>query len=545
MASTTQIHFGMGIALRLQNEWSVYLSSLGVADPRISLRAREGNHPLLRFDRCVFRILPAPPLGVSAALASRQEQGGPVVYGRSILLQHVHSGLFATVVRKPSEVNPAHFRVALMTSEDAGGACRFRLVSRYKIRSEGDVIHNNDIFYVQQELTQISLHATVTRSQQSGTGLDESQCENNASDVPSALEMVLYDDNRDLDPRHPVLSAGTAAMIFHREKDALLTVPSPLDNPSEQNRRRRRTTIISEMTRPQTGPTMMEVAKLAMSPGGQYVVPFYRHTASPVSTLSVESLPVTSNSLWFFENVDPTIGGPLGVGAPCRLRHGVTGKYLVALPASATAAPTSPKRGVQAAPAAEYGPLEYRVLLSPLDTPELGDASVLELELVASSVSSPHILSTKSFLVAKHHQSNMYFTTVRSSPTASLLTLTTPINLEATLAYAHELELAYASSYKRGVLSDVEYDAALADLGMLPDRRALVMRRDTILRTPKVSAPRPAVDREVTEAQLTRAYQGGLIDEAEYRSRLRARDYSGADVDLLVNLAAPKDTATA
>ena len=118
-------------------------------------------------------------------------------------------------------------------------------------------------------------------------------------------------------------------------------------------------------------------------------------------------------------------------------------------------------------------------------------------------------------------------------------------NLEATLAYAHELELAYASSYKRGVLSDVEYDAALADLGMLPDRRALVMRRDTILRTPKVSAPRPAVDREVTEAQLTRAYQGGLIDEAEYRSRLRARDYSGADVDLLVNLAAPKDTATA
>lgn len=107
--------------------------------------------------------------------------------------------------------------------------------------------------------------------------------------------------------------------------------------------------------------------------------------------------------------------------------------------------------------------------------------------------------------------------------------------LEANLDYSHELEAAYSSAYKRGIISDTLYASALADLGMLPERRDLVIRRDTILKTPTVKPPAVAVPPTLTLAQLTRAYKIGDITEQSLRERLAAMGYSPADVDALVS----------
>ena len=107
--------------------------------------------------------------------------------------------------------------------------------------------------------------------------------------------------------------------------------------------------------------------------------------------------------------------------------------------------------------------------------------------------------------------------------------------LEAGLDYSHELEAAYSSAYRRGAMTADSYDAALANLGMLPERRALVIRRDTILSTPAIKAPKPLAPPTLTLQQLTRAYKIGDITESALRERLADTDYSAADVDILVS----------
>lgn len=107
--------------------------------------------------------------------------------------------------------------------------------------------------------------------------------------------------------------------------------------------------------------------------------------------------------------------------------------------------------------------------------------------------------------------------------------------LEANLDYSHELEAAFSSAYKRGIISDSLYASALEDLGMLPERRDLVIRRDTILKTPTVKPPSAVVPPTLNLAQLTRAYKIGDLTEQDLRERLAAMDYSAADVGVLVS----------
>jgi len=40
-----QVHYGMGVSLKLRSDWNMYLSSPGIADPKINLRAQLGNTP--------------------------------------------------------------------------------------------------------------------------------------------------------------------------------------------------------------------------------------------------------------------------------------------------------------------------------------------------------------------------------------------------------------------------------------------------------------------------------------------------------------------
>jgi hypothetical protein len=411
MANLEIVHYGMGVSLRLQQEWCMFVSSRGVADPKLALRSREGNMPLLQFDRCVFRIQPA---SAEKGGVLRKSDGslrcGPVVYGKPVHLVHSYSGLYVTIIRKPAETDSTHFRVALMTLEDAGSACRFRLLPRYKIRSEGDVVHNTDVVFVQQESSQLALHGKVN-----GDGADDEQTEVTACEKPSALEMNLYDTadmSMDANRRHHTLMAGAATMLFHREKDALLTIPSALEALDDSARKKNAA----------RGKPMAALSLLRSGPGGpvqtprqaKIVYPFFKTSKQAVANLSVDTLEITCNSLWFFEHIDPTIGGPIGAGMPCRIRHGVTGKYLVA----------------------EENPLskDFDVALRALETGEHFDSAVFELELVASSVHSTEIFSEKSFVVARHQMTGRYVTTVKSGPQSSSLSLTTHLNLEDTLA---------------------------------------------------------------------------------------------------------------
>jgi hypothetical protein len=407
------VHYGMGVSLRVQQEWCMFISSRGVADPKLSLRSREGNTPLLQFDRCVFRIQPVVVDKQGVARKDGSSRGGPVVYGRAVHLVHSYSGLYVTIIRKPAETDPTQFRVALMTLEDAGSACRFRLLPRYKIRSEGDAVHSGDVVFIQQESSQLSLHGKVA------DGADDEQSEVTACEKPSALEVNLYDSadlQMDTHRRHHTLMAGAATMLFHREKDALLTIPSALEAAEESNRYKqlganarsslnlaRRQAELSGRGGPVKTPRQSRV-----------VFPFFKASKTAVANLSAETLEVTCNSLWFFEHIDPTIGGPVGANMPCRVRHGVTGKYLVA----------------------DENPLskDFDVALRSLESGADFDTSIFELELVASSITSTEIFSEKSFVVARHQLTGRYVTTVKSGHASSSLSLTPHLNLEDTLA---------------------------------------------------------------------------------------------------------------
>ena len=396
------ISFGTGVALRMPSDWGMYLASPGMADPKILLRTREGGKPMLQFDRCVFRFLPA------VSDKKMQHADSFVAYGRSVFLVHVYSGLYVTIVRKPSETNSSHFRVALMSKEDAGSACRFRVTPRYKIRVEGDTVCDKDMLFIQQDTSSLSLYASAAALQSASkkTNVDDAQVEVSASDTPTPFEIVVYDTTQP-DTRHPQLCAGAGTLLFHREKDALLTIPTTV---SGDGRR---------ISKQQKGEPLRRNAPTASSPSRSLevrgkLVPFFQHSQTPVATPTADSIDYGCNMLWFFENVDPTVGGRIGVGAPCRIRHGASGKYLTAQKSLLSGT--------------------FEVLLQQLETADQVNNSVFEVDLVAASVFSQEIISTKSFIRLKHRASQMYLSTMKATAATSSVCLSPTANLEDTLA---------------------------------------------------------------------------------------------------------------
>lgn len=395
------ISFGSGVSLRTSNDLGAYIASPGFADPRLVVRRRERpSFPLLQFDRCVFRFQFPPQHGNRSKklLNNQKNSQTQLTYGRTVCLVHAYSGLYVTVVHKPADGNSNHFSLALMSQDDAGSACKFRVMPRYKIRTEGDRVYDKDMIYLQQESSMLSIHAPSSAA----LGIDETECSASAEDATS-FEVDLYDDVEQLEhERHPPLRAGCASLIFHREKDAILTLSSRTDGLNSSPR----DSGSSSPTAPGSSKRFNAIA----SSGSASNLICFRHYDKAVTNLSPDQLEYGCNALWFFENVDPAVGGVIEANCPFRIRHGASGHYLTHL----------------------EGP---EIGFSELNSTEALEASVFELELVSSAgTGGTMILSAKSFVRLRHRSSCCYLSSrrVHHQPT-SVLTLTQHPNLEDTI----------------------------------------------------------------------------------------------------------------
>lgn len=398
------ISFGAGVSLRLASDLGAFLASPGFADPRLVVRRRERpNFPLLQFDRCVFRFQFPPQThgrrGKKPVADQRNVNSTHLTYGRTVCLVHAYSGLYVTVVRKPADGNASHFSVVLMSQEDAGSACKFRVMPRYKIRSEGDRVYDKDMIYLQQESSLLSLHGVASVN----IGPEDAEC--TATENATSLEINLYDEAEQPDvERHPIIRAGCACLIFHREKDALLTVLSKDSTTARATPSGRSPTLNSK---PALGPDAAGASKSGAAATQDLC---FQHYDKPVANLSPEQLDYGCNALWFFENVDPTIGGTIEPHCPFRLRHGATGLYM-----SRTARTGSPTfgRAQSAERGAASGPDFCFTELSTIDALE---STIFELEVVSSGgTSTSKIFSSKSFVRFRHRNTGSYLSSKTQS----------------------------------------------------------------------------------------------------------------------------------
>lgn len=438
------ISFGAGVSLRLAADTGAYVASPGFADPRLVVRRREKpQFPLLQFDRCVFRFQFPPQVSHNRPTKnllsehSRSPANHHLTYGRTVCLVHAYSGLYVTVVRKPADANSSHFSAVLMSQEDAGFACRFRVMPRYKIRTEGDRVYDGDMIYLQQESSHLSLHAVSAVT----TGPEEAEC--TAAEVATSIEINLYDEAEQPDlERHPVLRAGCASLIFHREKDALLTVLSDERLALEAALAQQHVTtspvgatagkwpIQSRKTSAISPTTSAPTPNCGASSSGGGTACFH-HYDRPVTNLSPEHLEYGCNALWFFEHVDPTVGGTIEPHAPFRIRHGASGLYLAMSSTPSSPSTTSffsmaiSSKGKVTAPRSTF-------TFTDLNTMDALDATIFELEVVSSGGGShTKIFSSKSFVRIRHRNSAAYLSSHRlSNSSVSTLDMTDHANLE-------------------------------------------------------------------------------------------------------------------
>ena len=393
------IEFGFGVSLVVSAEESVYLASPGFADPRLVMRRRDRNVPMPQFDRCVFRF-EAPPQLQKRSIPHDLRSKSQLTYGKAVCLVHQYSGLYVTIVKKPAESNPQHFKIQLMTLEDAGSACKFRIMPRYKIRSEGDKVCDIDMIYLQQENSSTALCTAPQK------GIDEPEV--TAWEIPSTLQVCLYDGaskNLLADDRHPQIRAGMATLIFHREQDAFLTIPT-VPQPQQQQSSNSNTKTSLSVELPKSG--------------GKREVPFFKRFEKLTTALSAESFDYSCNAMWIIENTDPTIGGSIRAAQPFRIRHGATGKYLVARKAAKSSAAnqaTTPEVG-----------------LEEIDAPDVVELSVWEVDCVSAPDTTGNVYSSKSFLQIRHRPTSSFLSTLKASSEVSLVALTPHSNLEDTLS---------------------------------------------------------------------------------------------------------------
>lgn len=268
-------------------------------------------------------------------LEQRRKFATPVHYGDIVQLWNPAARMFLRVSATTNAINePSSMRVEMNASVD--DCSHFRIMPRYKIRSEGDMIRDVDeVVFESVRASGQYLHSTdaktLTFDERGSSGsepADRSQCplkecheisasvnrgsfklmqysrpvEYSSRAHSTALEKFLYGAKGNGDQELTQgrnLCAGDVIQFFHKDSDGYISAEGATKNPYSQL--------------PTNTPTE----------------DMHIRTRKPDPERPNRLLPPTSATTFFqIEHAKTALGGPVGWGAPVRLKHVPTQMYL-------------------------------------------------------------------------------------------------------------------------------------------------------------------------------------------------------------------------
>uniref|UniRef100_A0A1X7VAJ0 Uncharacterized protein n=1 Tax=Amphimedon queenslandica TaxID=400682 RepID=A0A1X7VAJ0_AMPQE len=158
-------------------------------------------------------------------LEQKRHFGSRVLYGDSIQLQHVASKKFVKVCSEASKTESNNLLVSL--SEENFEECIFKILPRYKVRSEGDEVRYNDQLKIENIKNQGQYLHCSGPNHTLGTAkfnvlTDWYVFELNLSATESALTLIPH--YSPFVNKHPdkALRAGTCVRLFHKEDECYI-----------------------------------------------------------------------------------------------------------------------------------------------------------------------------------------------------------------------------------------------------------------------------------------------------------------------------------
>ncbi|XP_019849953.1 PREDICTED: uncharacterized protein LOC109580835 [Amphimedon queenslandica] len=156
-------------------------------------------------------------------LEQKRHFGSRVLYGDSIQLQHVASKKFVKVCSEASKTESNNLLVSL--SEENFEECIFKILPRYKVRSEGDEVRYNDQLKIENIKNQGQYLHCSGPNHTLGTAKFNvlTDCfELNLSATESALTLIPH--YSPFVNKHPdkALRAGTCVRLFHKEDECYI-----------------------------------------------------------------------------------------------------------------------------------------------------------------------------------------------------------------------------------------------------------------------------------------------------------------------------------
>ena len=350
MARNVPIGFDTPVTLRT-DELSCYLCCGGVGDA-VTGRLDRGQ-PLLQFDKSVLMLARS-----ESSIISREVAAG-MVYGSTVRIICPATQTVAVVVKNEASMvgqqsqsnmrdgdgsaNESRssgnaFRIVMRPQEQALHNSTFRVIQKMNSRSSGDTVMSGDNIVLLLEGTDLYIGGSE------GVG---------KANIAATIEPCTW-SIRAFDRGYSVSSgfvfAARAVSLEYRLQHAFLSCGDSTGRPTDSSDRQSMWVSGSHFGNDDaaaSGPSSAANHSASLehslnrgdsshspaydgSGGGDDAPDVFLERQDPALERQAISsrLLCSSKSLWCFETADPTIGGPLRVGDPYRLRHMASGRYL-------------------------------------------------------------------------------------------------------------------------------------------------------------------------------------------------------------------------
>jgi hypothetical protein len=385
MARSIPIGFDTHVTLRA-DELSAYLCGGGIGDP---LTGREDRgQPLLHFDKCVLMLARSESSIISRTAASGMVYGStvriicPATQTVAVVVKHESSspGNPSAPFVSPSAVTldgggapvttqGSSFRIVMKPQEQAMHNSTFRIIQKMNSRTSGDLVMNGDNVVLLLEGSDLYVGG------REGPGGKTSIV---ASIEPCTWSLRAY--HMGYCASSGFLFAGRAVSLEYRLHHAFLSSGDLTQRPIKETGDSRATWVSN--SHDDNGYVSAPSPAVNVADGHELPDVFFERLDPNVGRQAVSSrLLCSAKSLWCFEAADPSVGGPMRVGDPYRLRHLASGRYLSV---------SEDIAGVRAS-----------IKMLRVDDPAVMEQATFELDASAEDESG-HMSSSHSFVRLKH-----------------------------------------------------------------------------------------------------------------------------------------------
>jgi hypothetical protein len=296
------IHFGDRVALQCEQGSPGFLSAHSPADPVLALSPLPESGLARHFERCVF-TLERVTTWTAAAKATTEAENEPLTFGHFVRIRHVAAGAMVAAYRmRRSAENLTSFIVRLVGAQEPTDASSiWRVVSKYKIRQEGEKVNVGDHIVLIHEQLQLSL---CVDERDDGT----MDAKSSVSLAPQGSSFSFLISESSATARLREIHSGRCVLLFHKEQEAFLTLTdgepnwgSPTSSPARDVPRKAKRKHRLCLTYPPIRDSTYTIAQLSFS----------------------------SNSLWMVESPDTVSASVVQLAPACyRIKHLATGFYL-------------------------------------------------------------------------------------------------------------------------------------------------------------------------------------------------------------------------